>query len=142
VTESDIDHDRNGVHDMPLLDLFLTMLWFFLFVAWIWLLISVYADVFRSGDLGGWSKASWVLLVLLLPYLGVLIYLIARGGSMQERSAAEAQRAQRATESYIREVASTPSTADELTKLGQLRDQGVLSTEEFETQKTKLLALA
>jgi hypothetical protein len=125
---------------MPLLDLFLTMLWFFLFVAWIWLLISVYADVFRSGDLGGWGKALWVLFVLLLPYLGVLVYLIARGGSMQERSAAQAQRAQRATASDTREVA--PSTADELTKLGQLRDQGVLSAEEFEKQKSRLLALA
>jgi len=127
---------------MPLLDLFLTMLWFFLFVAWFWLLISVYADVFRSGDLGGWGKALWVLFVLSLPYLGVLIYLIARGGSMQERSAAQAQRAQRATESYIRQVTSGPSTTDELTKLGQLRDQGVLSAAEFETQKAKLLALA
>jgi len=127
---------------MPLLDLFLTMLWFFLFVAWFWLLISVYVDVFRSGDLGGWGKALWVLFVLLLPYLGVLIYLIARGGSMQERSAAQAQRAQYAMESHIGAAASGPSTADELTKLAQLRDQGILSAEEFETQKTKLLALA
>jgi type VI protein secretion system component VasK len=125
---------------MPLLDLFFTMLWFFLFVAWIWLLISVYADVFRSEDLGGWGKAFWVLFVLLLPYLGVIVYLIARGGAMQERSAAEAQRTQRAAESYIREVAGAPSTADELTKLGQLREQGVLSPTEFEAQKVKLLA--
>lgn len=127
---------------MPLLDLFFTMLWFFLFVAWIWLLISVYADVFRSDDLGGWSKAFWVLFVLLLPYLGVLIYLIARGGKMQERSVAQAQRVQHETESYIREVAKPTSTADELTKLGQLREQGVLSPAEFEAQKVKLLALS
>lgn len=127
---------------MPLLDLFFTMLVFFLFVAWIWLLISVYADVFRSDDLGGLGKAFWVLFVLLLPYLGVFVYLIARGGSMQERSVAEAQRAQRATESWIREVAGGSNTADELTKLGQLRDQGLLSAEEFETQKAKALASA
>jgi len=127
---------------MPLLDLFLTMLWFFLFVAWIWLLISVYSDVFRSDDLSGVAKALWVLFVLLLPYLGVLIYLIARGGKMQERSIAQMQQAQLATESYIREVASASSPADELLKLGQLRDQGVLSSEEFETQKAKVLAQA
>jgi hypothetical protein len=127
---------------MPLLDLFLTMFWFFLFVAWIWLLISVYSDVFRSDDLSGIAKAFWVLFVLLLPYLGVLIYLIARGGKMQERSLAQMQQAQLATESYIREVAQGSSTADELLKLGQLRDQGVLSSEEFETQKAKILAHA
>ena len=127
---------------MPLLDLFLTMLWFFLFVAWIWLLISVYSDVFRSEDLSGFAKAIWVLFVLLLPYLGVLVYLIARGGKMQERHVAQLQRAQLANESYIREVAGPSSTADELLKLGQLRDQGVLSSEEFEAQKAKLLAPA
>jgi hypothetical protein len=87
---------------MPLLDLFFSMFLFFLFVAWIWLLISVYADVFRSDDLGGVAKAFWVLFVLLLPYVGVLVYLIARGGKMQERSVAQAERAQRATETYIR----------------------------------------
>jgi hypothetical protein len=125
---------------MPLLDLFLSMLWFFLFVAWIWLLISVYSDVFRSDDLSGVAKAFWVLLVLLLPYLGVLVYLIVRGSKMQERSVAQMQQAQLATESYIREVAQGNSTADELLKLGQLRDQGVLSAEEFEAQKAKMLA--
>ncbi len=127
---------------MPLLDLFFTMLWFFLFVAWIWLLISVYADVFRSDDLGGLGKAVWVLFVLLLPYLGVLIYLIARGGKMQERSRVQLQQAQLATESYIREVAAATSPADELRKLGALRDEGVLSEEEFAAQKAKLLSTA
>lgn len=127
---------------MPLFDLFFSMLWFFLFIAWIWLLISVYADVFRSHDLSGWGKALWVLFVLVLPYLGVLIYLIARGGKMQERSHAQVQQAQLATESYIREVAGATTPADELLKLGQLRDQGVLSSEEFETQKAKVLASA
>ena len=127
---------------MPLLDLFITMFWFFLFVAWLWLLISVYADVFRSDDLGGLGKALWVLFVLVLPYVGVLIYLIARGGKMQERSLAQARQARSATESYIREVAGGASTADELLKLAQLRDQGVLSPEEFEAQRAKALAQA
>jgi hypothetical protein len=124
---------------MPLLDLFWTMLLFFLFIAWISLLIQVYMDVFRSDDLSGLSKAAWTLFVLVLPYLGVLIYLIARGGSMQERSADRAVRAQQATERYIRSVAAAPSSTDELIKLSQLRDQGSLTQEEFETQKAKLL---
>lgn len=125
---------------MPLLDLFLATLWFFFFIVWIWLLISVYADVFRSEDLSGWGKAFWVLFVLLLPYLGVLIYLVVRGGEMQQRSIAQARRAQDAKETYIREIAGTQSTADELTKLGQLRDQGILTAAEFEAQKSRLLA--
>jgi hypothetical protein len=125
---------------MPLFDLFFSMLWFFLFVAWIWVLISVYADIFRSDDLSGWGKAFWVLFALALPALGVLAYLIARGGSMQERTTQRAADAERAAQSYIREVAAAPSTADELAKLAQLRDQGVLSAGEFEAQKAKLLA--
>jgi hypothetical protein len=124
---------------MPLLDLFWTMLLFFLFIAWISLLIQVYADIFRSDDLGGLAKATWTILVLVLPYLGVFVYLIARGGSMQERSTARAIRAQQATEQYIRSVAAAPSSTDELIKLTQLRDQGSLTPQEFETQKAKLL---
>jgi hypothetical protein len=124
---------------MPLLDLFWSMLWFFLFVAWISLLLQVYADVFRSADLSGPAKAAWVFFVLVLPYLGVFIYLIARGGSMQERSADRAARAQLATEQYIRSIAAAPSSNDELIKLTQLRDQGSLTPQEFETQKAKLL---
>ena len=125
---------------MPLLDLFFSMLWFFLFIAWIWLLISVYADVFRSKDLGGVAKAFWVIFVLVLPYLGVLVYLIARGGGMQERSAGRAAQAEQAVESYIREVAAPAGVADELAKLAALRDQGVVSAAEFDAQKAKLLA--
>ena len=125
---------------MPLFDLFFTMLWFFLFVAWIWVLISVYADIFRSDDLSGWGKALWVLFALVLPALGVLVYLIVRGGKMQERAAQRANEAEQAAQSYIREVAAAPSTADELAKLAQLREQGVLDPEEFEAQKAKLLA--
>jgi hypothetical protein len=124
---------------MPLLDVFWTMLLFFLFIAWISLLIQVYGDVFRSDDLGGLAKAAWTLFVLVLPYLGVLVYLIARGGSMRERSADRAARAQHATEQYIRSVAAAPSSTDELIKLAQLRDQGALTPEEFETRKSRLL---
>jgi hypothetical protein len=126
---------------VPLFDLFWTMLWFFLFVAWIWLLISVYGDIFRSSDLGGGGKALWTIFVLLLPYLGVFVYLLARGGSMHEREAQRSAQAQQAAEAYIRQVAGQgPSAAEELTKLTALRDQGALSAAEFETAKAKLLA--
>ena len=127
---------------MPLLDLFWTMLWFFLFIAWIWLLISIITDIFRSDDLSGWAKALWTLFVIIVPWLGALIYLIARGDSMQQRTMSDAVERQRATRQYIQEVASTggTSSADELTKLAQLRDSGVITTDEFEAQKAKLLA--
>ncbi|MGH7587793.1 MAG: SHOCT domain-containing protein [Gemmatimonadota bacterium] len=126
---------------MPLLDLFWTILWFFLFIAWIWLLISILADIFRSGDLSGWGKALWILFVIVVPWLGALVYLIARGGSMQERSMRDAAQREQATRQYIQEAATSgPSSADELTKLAQLRDSGVITTEEFQAQKAKLLA--
>lgn len=125
---------------MPLLDLFFSMLWFFLFFAWIWLLIKVFADVFRSESSGG-AKAGWVLFVIIVPFLGVLVYLIAHGGDMAQRDMQQAAAVAEAQRSYIQEAAgSTTSSADELAKLADLRDQGVLSNEEFEAQKAKLLA--
>lgn len=125
---------------MSFLQWFLLMLYFTFFVIWIWLLISVYMDVFRSDDLGGVAKAGWVFLLLVLPYLGVLIYLIARGGSMQERSVERAKAVEEATQAYIREAAGAPSPAEELAKLAELKDKGVLSDQEFAAQKAKLLA--
>jgi hypothetical protein len=124
------------------LDLFWAMLWFFLFFAWIWLLITIFADIFRSDDLSGWSKAFWTIFVVVLPWLGVLIYLIARGGSMQERAMADAAAREKATRQYIQEVSSGggASAADELEKLGKLQSQGVITAEEFAAQKAKLLA--
>lgn len=125
---------------MSFLQWFLLMLYFTFFIIWIWLLISVYADVFRSRDLSGVAKAFWVFLLLVLPYIGVLIYLIARGGSMQERNVERAQAAEQATQAYIREAAGAPSPAEELAKLAELKEQGVLSAAEFDAQKAKLLA--
>jgi hypothetical protein len=118
------------------------MLWFFLFFVWIWLLITVFADIFRSDDLSGWGKALWVLFVVILPYLGVLVYLIARGKSMQERAISQAAEQEKATRRYIQEVSSRggASSADELAKLAQLRDSGVITAEEFDAQKVKILA--
>ena len=127
---------------MPLIDLLFTMFWFFLFIAWIWLLISIFGDIFRSDDLSGGGKALWTLFVLFLPWLGVLVYLIARGGSMQERAVKNAAEQQKTQQQYIREVASSTggSSAEELAKLAQLRDSGVLTEEEFQAQKAQALA--
>ena len=126
---------------MPLLDLFWTMLWFFMFFIWIWLLISIFGDIFRSQDLSGWGKALWTLFVIILPFLGVLVYLIARGKTMQERTMEEFAAREKAQRAYIQEVSSTgASTAEELTKLAALRDQGVLTQDEFDSQKAALLA--
>ena len=122
----------------PLLSVFWWMLWFFLFVMWIWLLISIFGDIFRS-DMSGWSKALWVIFVILLPLLSVLIYLIANGGKMQERSVKQAAAMREAQDDYIRSVAGGTSAADELEKLARLHDQGKLTDEEFAAQKAKLL---
>jgi hypothetical protein len=125
---------------VPLLNLFWAMLWFFLFIIWIWLLISVFADIFRSDDLSGWGKALWVLFVVFLPYLGVFVYLIARGRSMQERAMMQVAAREKAQRAYIQEVtASSGGTADELAKLADLKDKGVLSEAEFQAQKARLL---
>jgi type VI protein secretion system component VasK len=126
---------------MPLLDLFWAMLWFFMFFVWIWLLISLFGDIFRSEDLSGWGKAGWTIFIILLPFLGVLVYLIARGKSMQERALKQAAEQEKMTRQYIQEVSggSGASAADEIAKLAALRDQGVLTNEEFTAQKAALL---
>ncbi len=123
----------------PLLDLFWTMLWIFLFIVWIWILIAIFGDIFTSHDLGGWGKALWTIFVIIIPILGILVYLIARGGGMHERALARAQQQQKAFDQYVRQTASTGDTADELAKLADLKDKGVLTQAEFETQKAALL---
>jgi hypothetical protein len=124
----------------PVLDVFFTMLEFFLFVIWIWLLIIVFSDIFRSHDMGGWGKALWSIFIIVIPFLGVLIYLIARGGSMQERAAAQAALQQKAFDEYVKQAAGGgQSSADQLAKLADLKSQGVLTDAEFEAQKAKIL---
>ena len=131
---------------MPILDLMFSMLIFFIWIAWIWLVITILIDIFRSDDLSGWGKAGWTLLVIFLTWIGVLIYLIARGKGMNERRFAEAAQMKQAQDDYIRQVASdsgstgTASTADEVAKLADLHKQGVLTDDEFAAQKAKLLA--
>ncbi|MET0714054.1 MAG: SHOCT domain-containing protein [Mycetocola sp.] len=122
--------------------MFWTFLWFFLWIAWIVVLFRVIFDIFRSKDMGGWGKALWVIFVIFLPFLGVLVYLIARGHSMSERDLADAQAQEQAFQAYVRSAAATSGggSADELTKLAGLRDQGVITDAEFQQQKAKLLA--
>jgi ABC-type multidrug transport system fused ATPase/permease subunit len=126
----------------PVLDAFLTMLYFFLFIIWIWLLIMVFMDVFRSRDMGGLAKALWVIFIIILPFLGVFVYLIARGGKMHERAAEQAAQQQKAFDQYVKQAAGTPgeTSADQLHKLADLKSQGVLTDAEFESQKAKILA--
>ncbi len=120
-------------------DAFWTMLWFFLFFIWIWLLISVFSDIFRSDDLSGWGKALWTGFVVVLPYLGVLVYLIARGRKMGQHAVRDAQRQEEQMRTYVQSVAGGPSTAGEIERLHQLNQQGALSDEEFAQAKARLL---
>jgi hypothetical protein len=124
----------------PLLDFFWTLLEIVLMVVWIWLAITVFFDIFRSHDMGGGAKALWVIFIIILPYIGILVYLIARGGKMHERADAAAARQQKAFNAYVHQTAGTSSGADELAKLADLREKGVLTPEEFEAQKAKILA--
>lgn len=120
-------------------DVFLSMLWFFLFFIWIWLLITVFADIFRSDDLGGWGKAIWTIFVIVLPYLGVFVYLIARGKKMGEHAARQARHQDEQLRAYVQSAAGTPSTAAEIERLASLRTSGALSEEEFQQAKARLL---
>jgi hypothetical protein len=125
----------------PLLNLFWTIFEVFLWVIWFWILITVFIDIFRSADLSGWGKALWFLFVLLIPLIGVLVYLIARGGSMHDRAARVAEQQDAAVRSYVRDAAGTESTpADQLAKLADLHDRGVITDEEFAREKAKVLA--
>ena len=127
-------------YSYPLLGAFWTILEIFLWVLWIWVLIYVFIDIFRSHDLSGWAKALWFIFVLFIPLIGVLVYLIARGDSMHERAVQEAKQEDREARRYIQDAAGAPSTADQLTKLADLRERGVITADEFEREKAKILA--
>lgn len=122
---------------------FLSLLWFFLFFIWIWLLISVFGDIFRSKDLSGVMKAIWTIVVIVFPYLGVFLYLIIRGGKMSENAMAEAAARDAAFKDYVREAAGTggaaASPAEELHRLADLRDRGVIDDAEFARMKAKIV---
>lgn len=125
---------------MPLFQLLWSIFLVFLLVAWIWVLISVIADIFSSDDMSGWAKALWLLGVMILPWLGVLSYILFRGDAMRARQRATHAAVEEERKAYIRNAAGTTSTADELAKLADLRDRGVISEAEFGAQKAKLLA--
>lgn len=117
-----------------------TFVWFTLFFIWIWILISVFADIFRSEDMGGWGKAIWILFVILLPYLGVFVYLIARGKGMQERSIKQMQAQEQATRQYIQSIAPASSATDQIASAKGLLDSGAISQAEFDALKAKALS--
>jgi len=126
-------------YSYPLLGAFWTILEIFLWIIWFWILITVFIDIFRSQDLSGGAKALWFLFVLFIPLIGVVVYLIARGDKMHEHGVQAAQQQDEAARSYIQQAAGSNS-ADELAKLADLRDRGVITAQEFEQQKAKILA--
>ena len=125
---------------MSLWDVLVSIFWFMILFAWIWLLISIFGDLFRDHDLSGWAKGLWALFLIVLPWLGTLVYLIARGRSMNERAREKAQRDEQAFRQYVQQTAAgRPSAADELAKLADLRDRGTISEQEFAQAKARLL---
>lgn len=120
---------------------FWSILWFTMFFIWVWLLIMVFSDIFRSHDLGGVAKTIWTIFVIVLPYLGVFVYLIARGHKMGEHAAADAKAADEAQRAYIQSVVTNAgSPTEELAKAAELRDKGLLTEDEFQAMKAKILA--
>jgi hypothetical protein len=120
---------------------FWSLLWFTLFFIWIWLLIAVFADIFRSHDLNGWAKGLWVVFIVVFPYLGVFVYLIARGRKMSEHATQVAEAIDVAQRQYIRDAAGTSaSPADELERLSVLKDQGVIDDSEFQRLKAQVIS--
>jgi ABC-type multidrug transport system fused ATPase/permease subunit len=127
-------------YSYPLLGAFWTIFLVFLWVIWFWILITIFIDLFRSRDLSGWAKALWFIFILIVPLIGVLVYLIARGSKMHEHAAQDAQVQEQQFRQYVQEAAGSESTADQLSKLADLRDRGVITAGEFESQKAKILA--
>ena len=127
-------------YSFPVLGVFWTILMIFLWVIWFWILITIIIDIFRSHDLSGWAKALWFVFILFLPLIGVLVYLIARGGKMHEHQVRQAQLQEEQLRSYVQQTAGPQSSADQLAKLADLRDRGVITAEEFDREKAKILA--
>ena len=126
--------------DYPFLDIFWTIFIFFLWVIWFWILIRVLADVFRRDDLSGWGKAAWTVFVIVLPFLGVFIYLIAHGGDMGKRDVEQAQASQAQLDDHVRSVSASGGAATEIEKAKQLLDSGAITQPEFDAIKAKAVA--
>jgi hypothetical protein len=126
--------------DWTFLNVFWSMLIFFAFVIWIWLLITIFADIFRRRDIGGGMKAVWIIFVIVLPYLGVLVYLIAEHNGMAERNQAQMKAVKSQQDAYIKSVASSASPTDQIAQAKQLLDSGAITQAEFDAIKAKALA--
>ena len=126
--------------DYPFLDVLWTMLIFFAWVIWFWLLITVFADIFRRRDIGGGAKTLWVILTIVLPFLGVFVYLLTQSDGMAERNAKQMEKAQAQSEQYIRSVAGSGGAAAEIEKAKALLDSGAITQAEFDAIKAKALA--
>ena len=124
----------------PILNVFWTILMVFLWVLWFWVLITVIVDLFRSRDLSGWAKALWFVFILVIPLIGVLVYLIARGDKMHEHAAREADLQDQQFRRYVQDAAGSQGSADQLAKLADLRQRGVITADEFDREKAKILA--
>ena len=128
------------IADFTFGDALLTVLEIFFFVLYFWILITIFADLFRDHEMSGWAKAGWILFLFFIPFLGMLVYFIARGQGMRDRAIKEQADMRKHMDSYVRETAATGSAADELAKLSDLKDKGAISQEEFDRAKAKLLS--
>jgi hypothetical protein len=126
--------------DYPFLDIVWTMVIFFLWITWFWLLITIFADIFRRDDLSGLGKTGWLIFTIVLPFLGVFIYLITQGDEMGKRNLAKARAQQAQFDDYVRETAGSGGAAAEIDKAKQLLDSGAITQAEFEAIKAKALA--
>lgn len=126
--------------DFGLWDVFLSMFWFMLLFSWIWMIIAIFGDIFRDRELSGGAKALWTFFLIVLPWIGALAYLVARGSSMQERSAQAARDNEAGFRAYVQEAAGTTSSADELRKLAELRESGAITPADYEQAKAKVLS--
>jgi ABC-type multidrug transport system fused ATPase/permease subunit len=127
-------------YSYPVLGAFWTIFMIFLWVIWFWVLITIFIDLFRSHDLSGWVKALWFIFILVFPLIGVLVYLIARGGKMHEHQVRDARVQEQELRRYVQDAAGSQTSADQLAKLADLRDRGVITAEEFDREKAKILA--
>jgi hypothetical protein len=125
--------------DYPLLNAFWTMFVFFGFVLWLWLLFSILGDLYTRHDVSGWGKAGWTVFMIVLPIIGVLAYLISQGQSMAERRMSDAAKAQSDFDSYVKSVASSTSSADEISRAKELLDSGAITQDEYDALKRKAL---
>lgn len=124
--------------DYPFLDIFWSMIVFFAWLSWLWIAVTCFADIFRRHDIGGWSKALWIVFIIVIPFLGVLVYLIAQHNGLRERNVKQAQDQKAAFDDYVRETAG--GSAAEIAKAKDLLDAGTISQQEFEAIKTKALS--